>query len=189
MEPRARRDLVLRVTMFWTALTFLLSAPPFSFGVATIGLFGLIGLAGAITAQRAGHLSDRGLGLPTIGVAWALVLVAFVIAGVAARSVAGVVVAILVLDVAIQGHNITVQSRMFQVDPAARSRINTAFVTNNFIYGAIGSGLASLLWGLGGWTAVTLAGAVLSGFAGTVWIAGRRGALALPSERMATVGA
>lgn len=172
-------------TMFWTSLTFLLSAPPFSFSVSVIGLFGLVGLAGAAAAQRVGRLNDRGLGLPTIGVAWALVLLAFVVAGVGQRSVVVIVIAILLLDVAIQGHNITVQSRMFQLDPQARSRLNTAFVTNNFLWGAVGSGLASFLYEHGGWTAVMVAAAVLSGFAFTVWAAGRRGPLRLPSEAAA----
>ncbi|KQQ26891.1 MFS transporter [Frondihabitans sp. Leaf304] len=170
-------------TMFWTALTFLLSAPPFSFPVSIIGLFGLVGLAGAAAAQRVGRLSDRGLGLPTIGGAWALILVAFVVAGIGQRSVAVIIVAILLLDVAIQGHNITVQSRMFLIDPQARSRLNTAFVTNNFIWGAVGSGLASFLWTQGGWTAVMVAAAALSGFALTVWFIIRRSALRLPHER------
>lgn len=164
-------------TMFWTALTFLLSAPPFSFSVTVIGLFGLVGLAGAITAQRAGRLHDRGLGLPGIGVAWALVLVAFVVAALGSTSVAIIIAAILILDIAIQGHNIMLQSRMFQADPAARSRINTAFVTNNFLCGAIGSGLASFLWSYGGWTAITVAGMAFSGFALIIWAIGRRGPL------------
>ncbi|HEX4289425.1 MAG TPA: MFS transporter [Trebonia sp.] len=47
-------------SMFWTALTFLLSAPPFSYPVSVIGLFGLAGLAGALAAQRSGRLHDRG---------------------------------------------------------------------------------------------------------------------------------
>ena len=185
--PLVRWSLVLggasfgAFTMFWTALTFLLSSPPFSFGVTVIGLFGLVGLAGALAAQGAGRLVDRGLALPTIGVAWSLVLVAFVIAGLGAGSVAAIVVAIVVLDIAIQGHNITVQSRMFQADPQARSRINTAFVTNNFVWGAVGSALASILWSSGGWTAVAIAGAIISGFALTVWFAGRRGGLVLPA--------
>jgi predicted MFS family arabinose efflux permease len=171
-------------TMFWTALTFVLSAPPFSYSVTTIGLFGLVGLAGAVTARRAGHLHDRGLGLRIVGGAWVLVLVAFAIAGLGARSVVLLVVAVLLLDVAIQGHNISVQSRMFAVDPTARSRINTAFVTNNFICGAVGSGLTTVLWAHGGWIAVTLAGAVLSAFALTVWLVGRRGPLLdLPPRR------
>jgi predicted MFS family arabinose efflux permease len=165
-------------TMFWTSLTFLLSAPPFSFSVAVIGLFDLVGLAGAAAAQRVGRLNDRGLGLPIIGAAWALVLIALLIAGLGQMSV----VAIIVLDVAIQAHAITVQSRMFQIDRQARSRLNTAFVTNNFIFGAVGSGLASFLWPRGGWTAIMIAAAILSGFAFTVWAAGRRGALHLTGD-------
>lgn len=168
-------------TMFWTSLTFLLSAPPFSFSVTVIGLFGLAGLAGAIAAQRAGRLHDRGRGLPGMGIAWVLVLVAFVVAALGARSVVVIVVAIVLLDAAIQGHNILLQSRMFQAEPAARSRINTAFVTNNFIWGAVGSGLAGFLWTHGGWTALCVAGMVLSAAALTVWLVGRRGALILPA--------
>lgn len=169
-------------TMFWTSLTFLLSAPPFSFSVTAIGLFGLAGLAGAVAAQRVGRLVDRGLALPVIGIAWVLVLLSLVLAAVGRGSVVLIVVAILVLDVAIQGHSITVQSRMFLVDPRARSRINTAFVTTNFVCGAIGSGLASFLWGHGGWTAEMVAGAVLAGFALTVWGVGRRGALRITAR-------
>lgn len=164
-------------TMFWTSLTFLLSAPPFSFSVTVIGLFGLVGLAGAVTAQRAGRLHDRGLGLAGIGIGWVLILVAFGVAALGSTSVTVIIAAILILDIAIQGHNIMLQSRMFQADPGARSRINTAFVTNNFLCGAIGSGLASLLWSHGGWTAVTVAGMALSAFAFTVWFVGRRGPL------------
>jgi hypothetical protein len=41
-------------------------------------------------------------------------------------------------------------------------------VTNNFICGAIRSGLASFLWTNGGYTAAAVAGATLSGFALTV---------------------
>ena len=54
-------------TMFWTTLTFLLSAPPFSYNVSVIGLFGLFGLVGVIAAQRAGRLHDRGVVAPGNG--------------------------------------------------------------------------------------------------------------------------
>jgi predicted MFS family arabinose efflux permease len=187
-ERTARWNLVLGgtafavFTMFWTSLTFLLSAPPFSFSVTVIGLFGLVGLASAAAAQRVGRLNDRGLGLPLIGAAWGLVLIALVIAGLGQKSVVAIVIAIIVLDVAIQAHAITLQSRMFQINPRARSRLNTAFVTSNFIFAAVGSGLASFLWPRGGWTAIMIAAAVLSGFAFTVWVAGRRGALHLTGD-------
>lgn len=167
-------------TMFWTALTFLLSAPPFGYSPAAIGLVGLAGLTGAVAAQRVGRLHDRGLSVPVTGAALALGLLSLVVAGLGARSIVVVLVAVVLLDVGVQAANVLNQTRLFAIDPAARSRLNTAFVTGNFIGGAVGSALASVLWGLGGWTAVTIGGAVLFGFALTVWAVHRRGALALP---------
>lgn len=168
-------------TMFWTALTFLLSAPPFGYSPAAIGLVGLAGLTGAVAAQRVGRLHDRGLSVPVTGAALALGLLSLVVAGLGARSIVVVLVAVVLLDVGVQAANVLNQTRLFAIDPAARSRLNTAFVTGNFIGGAVGSALASVLWGLGGWTAVTIGGAVLFGFALTVWAVHRRGALALPA--------
>ena len=173
-------------TLFWTSLTFLLSGPPFRYPVSVIGLFGLAGLAGAVAAQRAGRLHDRGWSLPVTGAAWALALVAFVVADLAAHSVILLLVAIVLLDIAVQALNILNQTRLFAVSEEARSRLNTAFVTSNFIGGAIGSGAATVLWSAGGWTAVTVAGAALCTFALAVWTAGRRSALVLPRPEPAT---
>jgi predicted MFS family arabinose efflux permease len=170
-------------TMFWTALTFLLSGPPFNYGVSVIGLFGLAGLAGAVAAQRAGRLHDRGWSLPATGAAWVLVLVSFVAAAFGSRSVIVVIVVVVVLDIALQAVGILNQVRVFAVSHEARSRINTAYVTSNFIGGAVGSAMASVLWTAGGWTAVTIAGLVLSAFALVVWAIGRRGPLILHSSR------
>ncbi len=167
-------------TLFWTALTLLLSAPPFSYSTAAIGLVGLVGLAGALAAQRAGRLHDRGLSVPAVGAALVLVLASLALAGVGQRSIVVLLVAVLLLDVAVQAGNVLNQTRLFAVDPEARSRLNTAFVAGNFVGGAIGSALAAVLWQAGGWTEVMLGGAVIVGFALTVWAVGRRGALVLP---------
>jgi len=168
-------------TMFWTALTFLLSGPPFHYPVSVIGLFGLAGLAGAVAAQRTGVLHDRGWSLPATGVALALVLASFVIAAFAGRSTVLVLVVVVVLDVALQAFGILNQLRVFAVSHEARSRLNTAYVTCNFLGGAIGSAAAAVLWSAGGWTAVTRAGIAASLFALAVWALGRRGALVVPS--------
>ena len=170
-------------TMFWTALTFLLSGPPFNYGVSVIGLFGLAGLAGALAAQRAGRLHDRGWSLPATGAAWVLVLASFVVAAFGGRSVVVIILVVIVIDVALQAVGILNQVRVFAVSHEARSRLNTAYVTSNFIGGAIGSAVASGLWNAGGWTAVTVAGMVLSVFALVVWAVGRRGPLVLSNPR------
>jgi predicted MFS family arabinose efflux permease len=170
-------------TMFWTALTFLLSAEPFGYSTTAIGLVGLAGLAGAVAAQRVGRLHDRGLSVPVTGAALGVVLVSLVVAGLGARSIVVVVVAVVLLDVGVQATNVLNQTRLFAIDPAARSRLNTAFVTGNFVGGAIGSALASVLWGVGGWVAVTIGGAVLVGVALTVWTVHRRRGLVVVSPR------
>lgn len=161
-------------TMFWTALTFLLSGEPYGYSTSAIGLVGLAGLAGAVAAQRVGRLHDRGLSVPVTGGALVLVLLSLVVAGLGARSIVVVLVAVVLLDVGVQAANVLNQTRLFAIDPAARSRLNTAFVTGNFVGGAIGSAVASVLWNAGGWTAVTVGGAVLLGFALTVWAVHRR---------------
>ncbi len=164
-------------TMFWTSLTFLLSAPPFDYPVSVIGLFGLAGLAGAVAAQRAGRLHDRGWSMPATGLGWVVVLLSFGLAGFAGRSAALIVLVVVLVDAGMQALNILNQTRIFAVSHEARSRLNTAFVTGNFVGGAIGSAAASVLWSVGQWRAVCLAGMAASVFALAIWAVGRRGAL------------
>lgn len=169
-------------TMFWTSLTFLLSSPPFGYPVSVIGLFGLAGLVGAVAAQRAGRLHDRGWSLPATGLLWMLVLLSFGVAEFAGRSVVMVLVVVVLIDAGIQGLNILNQMRMFAVSHEARSRLNTAYVTGNFVGGAIGSAAASALWAVGEWHAVSLAGMAMSVVALAIWAVGRRGALVVTSS-------
>ncbi|WP_405476011.1 MFS transporter [Streptomyces sp. NBC_00009] len=161
-------------TMFWTALTFLLSAAPFNYSVSQIGLVGLVGLAGALTAQRAGRLHDRGWSVKGTGAGLLLALGSVVLSGTAAGSITVVLVAVLLLDIAIQAVNVLNQSRLMHVEPQSRSRLNTAFVTGNFVGGTIGSALAATLWQTGGWAAVMTGAAVLLAIALTIWAVGRR---------------
>ncbi|WP_207921430.1 MFS transporter [Micromonospora sp. KC721] len=180
-ERAARWTLVLAATgfaafsLFWTALTFLLSGPPFRYPVAVIGMFGLAGLAGVLSGLHGGRLHDRGWSLPATGAAWVLALGAFVVAGFAGRSVVLVIIAIIMIDVALQMQALLNRARLFALSHDARSRLNTALATSNFIGAAIGSAAATTLWSTGGWTAVTITGTALCCFALTVWALGRRG--------------
>lgn len=163
-------------TLFWTALTFLLSAAPFGYSVSRIGLVGLVGLAGALTAQRAGRLHDRGWSVPGTGAGLLLALAAVVLSavGAGAGSIIIVLISVLLLDIAIPAVNVLNQSRLMHVEPQSRSRLNTAFVTGNFIGATVGSVLAAALWQAGGWTTVMTGAAALLTIALIVWAVGRR---------------
>lgn len=138
-------------TMFWTGLTFMLSSPAFSYSVMQIGLVGLVGLAGALAARKAGRLHDLGWSSRTTGAALGLTLISLAIAAAGATSIALILIAVLLIDIAIQGVNVLNQTRLFSIEPESRSRLNTAFVFCNFVGGAMGSMLAGLLWQAGGW--------------------------------------
>ncbi len=147
-------------------------------------LAGRQALTGCVAAQRAGRLHDRGWSVPATGVGWALALVSFGVAAAAGRSVVLLVVAVVLLDVAIQSLNILNFTRLFAVAGDARSRVNTATITANFLAGAAGSAAAGLLWSAGGWGAVSLAGIALSVFGLAVWAAGRRGPLLVTTRQV-----
>lgn len=146
-------------TLFWTSLTFLLSAAPFHYGSFAIGLFGLAGLIGAGAAQGGGRLHDRGHDLAGTIVAWLLVLVAFGFFALGGHSLIWLLVGTVVFDLAIQAQRILNQSQAFALAPNSRSRVNTAYIAANFTGAACGSLLATTLWALDGWPAVTGTGA------------------------------
>ncbi|AGB73124.1 MFS transporter [Rhizobium tropici] len=160
-------------TLFWTGLTYLLSAPPYSYSVSQIGLVGLVGLAGALAARRVGRFHDRGWSVAVTGLALCLATASLLIAMVGTSSILLVLLAVLLLDVAIQAVNVLNQSRILSVDPASRSRLNTAFVACNFIGGALGSALSGPLWSWGGWRALMLCGVSLTLLALALWFGGR----------------
>ncbi|MFJ7998409.1 MFS transporter [Streptomyces sp. NPDC096310] len=148
-------------TLFWTGLTLLLSGEPYSYSTGTIGLVSLVGVAGAVAAQGAGRLYDRGLSVPALGGAMLLALVSLVVAGIGQASIVAVVVAIVLFSIGLQAALVLAQTRMMAIDPAARSRMNTVYVVGNFVAGAIGSALAGLIWARAGWLGLMAVGSAI----------------------------
>jgi predicted MFS family arabinose efflux permease len=165
-------------SLFWTSLTYLLSAPPFSYDTGRIGLFGFAGLAGALGARRAGCLHDRGWSVPASGAAFLLLALALVTAWAARTSLAGLVVAVVLLDLAVQANLVLGQTRLMSLPGDARSRLNTAMVAGSFCGGAAGSLVAGPLWTVGGWTAIMAGALCIAALGFLVWLAARRSRLA-----------
>ena len=181
-EPVLRRRMTYGMlgmtsfTLVWTALTFLLSGPAYGYSEGTIGLFGLVGLVGALAAQGAGRLSDRDLGSAATAGFWLLVLAGWLLCDLGGSSLAALLAGLVVLDAGVQGQHITNQSTIYALRPDARSRVTTAYIAGNFLAAAVGSALASALWGAGGWEAISAVGIGSGVLALALWAWERRAA-------------
>ncbi|MFZ0531277.1 MAG: MFS transporter [Propionicimonas sp.] len=159
--------------LFWTAATFLLSAEPYGYSTAQVGLVSLVGIAGAIAAQRVGVLEDRGHGTAAMGAFGLVAAIGMAITWFGTTSIWSVLIGGLILNVGIQGAGVLTQTRLLSLTADARSRLNTALVTSNFVFGATCSALAAWLWSRGGWPAVVICGLALLGIGLLTWIATR----------------
>jgi predicted MFS family arabinose efflux permease len=146
-------------SVFWTTAAFLLSGPPYHYGDTVIGLFGLVGAAGALCASFAGRLGDRGWHVPATVAFTALNVIAFLPLWWGRHGLWPLIVGILVLDIGVQGLQVTNQSRVYALAGEARSRANSAYMVCYFIGGAAGSAVAGNVYGAGGWAAVCALGA------------------------------
>lgn len=140
---------------FWTTLTFRLGAPPYHFHAATIGLFGLLGIAGASMAPIAGRLSDRQDPRRLVSFSIGLVISAFLWLAWLNSVLWALILGILALDLAVQSGQISNQSRIYALRPDARARLNTVYMGSYFVGGALGAGLGSWAWDHWRWEGVT----------------------------------
>jgi predicted MFS family arabinose efflux permease len=169
-EPVLRQRMVLGAlgmtcfTTLWTALSFLLAGPRYGYGPATIGLFGLAGLAGAGMAPVAGRLADRGHARLVVPAGFVLLVASWVLLDLGASSLVALLAGIVALDLAQQGLQISHQSAIYALRPEARSRLTTAFVVSVFVGGTIASAVTSALYAVDGWTAVCLFGGTVAAF-------------------------
>ncbi len=159
--------------IFWTSLTFLLSAEPFNYNTFQIGLVSLAGLVAAVAGLGLGKLQDKGLSVPALGVFIILSLVTMIGGYVFSDSILAIVLIAAVFSIAVQGISVLAQARLFALSDEERSRLNTVFVVNNFLFGAVGSALASFLWAQGGWSYVMIGAILISLMALIVWISSR----------------
>jgi predicted MFS family arabinose efflux permease len=166
---------------FWTTITFLLSSPQYGFSQLDIGLFALVGAAGAITSLAGGRLLDRRprLRWRASGVALALLALSYIPIGLGgahlgAASLALLVVGVLVMDACVQGSHVINQSVIYDLLPEARSRLTTVYITTMFAGGALGSAAGAQAYGQWGWTGATVVAAAFPVLGLFCWLASRR---------------
>ena len=122
-------------TAFWTAIAYeLIDEHGLSQG--GIAVFALIGAGGAAAAPVGGWLGDHGYGRAGSGVMLLLAAAAIGLAGVGHRSLILLAVGGVLLDLAVQCHQVMGQHEIYLLRPTARARINTVYMSTVFIGGA-----------------------------------------------------
>jgi predicted MFS family arabinose efflux permease len=174
-EPILRQRMALGALGFgcfsilWTALAFLLSAPPFNYSNAVIGLFGLAGVAGALAASAAGRLADRGLGAQVTTAMLIVLPASWAVLAAGAGSAVVLIIGIAALDLGVQGLHISNQHAIYALRPEARSRLTTAYMVSSFLGATVLSALTTTVYASDGWSGVCVLGAIVSMIALVVW--------------------
>jgi len=161
-------------SVLWTTLAFLLSGPPYGYHEGTIGLFGLVGAAGALTATVVGRFTDRGWSRRLTGVSALLLLAGYLLLWLGGSSLAALLAGVVVLDIGSNGVHITNQSEIYRLQPQARSRINAFYMTACFVGAAAGSAAAAFVYSVSGWSGTCALGIAIGLAALALWAAGPR---------------
>ncbi|HEX9983796.1 MAG TPA: MFS transporter [Thermoanaerobaculia bacterium] len=146
-------------TIFWTALAFHLHDLSPAYGTATVGAFGIVGVAGALTAPIAGRVAERFGPRVMNGSGLAMIVLAFAVMFLGSRSLIALGAGVILLDAGQQASHISNQTRIFGLDASLRNRLNAIYMVTFFCGGAIGSLVAGYAWEHGGWWAVCASGA------------------------------
>jgi len=177
-EPILRRRAISQAllfgtfTTFWTAIAYELIGEH-GLTQSAVGIFALVGAAGAVAAPFAGRLADRGLARPARGIAIGMVAVALLITRFGHASVIALAAGGVLLDFAVQGHQVLSQQEVYGLRPEARSRINTIYMSTIFLVGAMASAAAGWVFDRAGWTGVTTVALVLPAGAFALWVTSR----------------
>jgi predicted MFS family arabinose efflux permease len=158
-EPALRRRAVCQAMLFgafscfWTSVAFELISRH-HLGQVGIALFALVGAAGAAIAPVAGRIGD---------------LVSLVLADVWAGNLVLLGLAGVLLDIAVQAHQVFSQREIYGLRAEARARVNSVFMGSVFTGGAVATGVAGLVHDRWGWSGVTLLGAALPLVGLSIW--------------------
>jgi predicted MFS family arabinose efflux permease len=157
---------------FWSTMAALLARPPYGFGPAAAGAFGLLSAAGICVSPTIGRLTDRFGPRAMLRAAGLFVALAFGLLFCAGYSLWPVIVAVALLDLGNRAGLVANQTRIFALADQAHSRLNTVFMSFVFLGGAAGSQVGQNVASLSGWHGLAATGvgfAVLALLAHAVW--------------------
>lgn len=143
---------------FWTTLIFLLESPAYKLGAQTAGLFGLVGVIGALAVPLVGKFADKKSPKFTLLIAVFCSALSFICFWMLGLKLWGLIIGVILLDLGTQSGQISNQTKIYALNGEARNRINTVFMVSYFIGGSLGSYLGVYGWSRFGWNGVCAVG-------------------------------
>ena len=147
---------------FWSTLALHLQALPEHYGPRVAGLFGVVGVAGAIAAPLAGRYADTRGDRRINALAILILLASFGVLALGGQWLVGLALGVILLDLGAQANHISNQTRIYTLRPEARNRLNTVYMVTYFVGGASGAALGGLAWSGAGWLGVCAVGGGLA---------------------------
>lgn len=148
----------------WACLAFKLSGAPLYAGNNVIGLLGLCGVAGALTASIVGRYV-RILGVKRLNyIGCMIIMFSWAIMYIFQDTYLGFITGIMLIDIGMQCIQLSNQTYVLTSVPNAANRVNTIFMTTYFVGGALGTFLAGLFWQEMQWDGVVIVGVSLTFF-------------------------
>lgn len=144
---------------FWASLASML-AGSWGLGSFWAGMFGLVGLVGALAASVGGRASDRFGSHRVLIFSFASIAFAYLAMFAAPFSMVALIFGVIVLDLGCQSSLVANQTRVFALDLHAQGRLNTLYMTSIFVGGAGGAALSGYCMGRFGWSGVATLGFV-----------------------------
>ena len=146
----------------WSCLAFKMGQAPFYAGSNVIGMLGLCGIAGALSASVVGKYVRR-VGVRRFNfIGCGLILFAWFLLFAGENTYFGIVAGIIIIDIGMQCIQLSNQASIFELCPGASNRVNTIFMTTYFVGGSMGTFLAGSAWQAFGWHGVIGMGVLLT---------------------------
>ncbi|MFD6159955.1 MFS transporter [Nocardia sp. NPDC060256] len=153
----------------WSGLALPLGTDPWNFGTTQIGLFGVVGLAGALGAARAGRWADSGRAQVITGSALVLLTASWPLIARIESTLLPLIVGIVLLDFAVQAVHVSSQHLLTAAHPNRASSVIGAYMAFYSLGSALGAITTTWAYSTWGWSAACWLGAAYSLAALVVW--------------------
>lgn len=149
------------LNIFWVTISFFLETPPYHYGSNIVGLFGLVGVVGALAASFVGKFADHKDARQTNAIALPITLLSFMLMWLTGQWLVGLIIGAILLDLGVQSNHVANETRIYTLDPATWNRITTIYIFMFCIGGSLGSVLGTIGWDTAKWDGVCCMGCLM----------------------------